>query len=164
MPLPCLPLSSLHSDWGHSPPPLSPAASCMQLSLSRNDPRTKFNKQYFNDCQAPTQYQSRYPNVHSKSIELNSKLQKLFGLSLYCATGFSIWGCMGNKSWKTGWAWHYSKTELFVKPESEVPKSRQKGLGLTLTNHTCCSTSLLISIWRSSCTYYHNTPHHIIHS
>ena len=117
----------------------------------------KFNKQYFNDCQAPnlpTQYQSRYPNVHSNTpSQLNSTLNYKNYLSLYCATGFSIWVCMGNKSWKTGWAWHYSKTELFVKPESEVPKSRQKGLGLTLTNHTCCSTSLLISIWRSSCTY-----------
>ena len=60
---------------------LPPFSSCqLQLSLSRNDPWMKFNKQYFNDCQAPnlpTQYQSRYPNVHSKSIELNSKLQKL---------------------------------------------------------------------------------------
>ena len=100
----------------------------------------------------------------STPSQLNSTLNYKNYLSLYCATGFSIWVCMGNKSWKTGWAWHYSKTELFVKPESEVPKSRQKGLGLTLTNHTCCSTSLLISIWRSSCTYYHNTPHHIIHS
>ena len=54
-----------------------PLSSCqLQLSLSRNDPRM-LNKQYFSDCQAPTQYQSRCPNVHSKSIELNSKLQKI---------------------------------------------------------------------------------------